>query len=67
MCIRNYIVQRFFHDAGRVLAVTKLCAGGVHCCAQTPDCGQVLRVTFYIHYPLYLIFVCICFALVMWS
>jgi len=25
MCMRNYIV-RFFHDAGRVLAVIKLCA-----------------------------------------
>ena len=48
MCMHNYIV-RFFHDAG-VLAVTQICAGGVHCCILTPDCGQVLRVTFYIHY-----------------
>ena len=48
--MHNYIVQRFFHDAG-VLAVTQLCAGGVHC-ILTPDCGQVLRVTFVIHYLL---------------
>ena len=54
MCMPNYIVQRFFHDAG-VLAVTQLRACDVHYCILTPDCGQVLRVTFYIRYLLYVI------------
>ena len=54
MCMHNYSVQRFFHDAG-VLAVTQLCAGGVHC-ILTPDCRQVLRVTFYINYTCPILF-----------